>query len=377
MKLLLQRYLAAQFIMPLLVSSAFFICFLLTFELFRLMEILVTRDISFVFVLGLIGNIALTFIPLSLPIAVFFSIIYCLNRISLDSEYIAMRASGMTKSSVLIPFLFIAGILTISVYQLNQNIIPASNKSFRQKVSYLASSGLLAGIKEGQFFTSIPNVTMFATHATKYGRELSEVFLHLDQINGGKERVVFAKNGELKFERNPQTLTEKLTLNLFNGNIVIRDNSQEIEKVHFEEYIFPISQSQFQDSFEIKETMLSSKELAEVLKMTPTQARQAYDFNAREFFNAKYEYWNRMNGALICLVFSFLGFTLGITGTRGKKNNSSLIALGCLIFYYALFFSLVSLARGEKIPIPLAVFAPTVMMTILGVIFYRKLDWQS
>lgn len=377
MKLLLQRYLAAQFILPLMVSSVFFICFLLTFELFRLMEILVSRDISLVFVLGLIGNIALTFIPLSLPIAVFFSIIYCLNRISLDSEYIAMRAGGVRKSSVLIPFLIISGVLTVSVFQLNQNIIPASNKSFRQKVNYLASSGLLAGIKEGQFFTAIPNVTMFASHSTKYGRNLREVFLHVAEPKAGKERVVFAKRGELKFERNPDTLNEKLTLNLFNGNIIAKDSVNGVEKILFEEYVFPISQGQFKDSFDIKETMLSSKELAEVLKMTPEEARQAYDFSAKEFFNAKYEYWNRINGAIICLIFSFLGFTLGVTGTRGKKNNSGVVGLGCLILYYGVFFSLVSLARSGTIPIPAAVFTPTVIMLLLGFNFYRKLDWQS
>src|SRR5690606_28772263 len=370
MKLLLQRYLAAQFILPLLVSSAFFICFLLTFELFRLMEILVTRDISLLFVMGLIGNIALTFIPLSLPIAVFFSIIYCLNRISLDSEYIAMRAGGMTKVSVLIPFLLIATILTLSVFQLNQNIIPASNKSFRQKVNYLASSGLLAGIKEGQFFTAIPDVTMFATHSTKYGRNLREVFLHVAEPKTGKDRVVFAKRGELKFDRNPDTLTEKLTLNLFDGNIVAKDNEEGVEKILFDEYVFPISQGQFKDSFDIKETMLSSKELAQVLKMTAQEARAAYDFNAKEFFNAKYEYWNRINGSLICLVFCFLGFTLGITGTRGKKNNSGLTGLICLILYYGMFFSLVSLARSGTIPIPLAVFSPTFVMILLGINFF-------
>ncbi len=341
------------------------------------MEVLVTRDISFLFVMGLIGNIALTFIPLSLPIAVFFSIIYCLNRISLDSEYIAMRAGGMTKVSVLIPFLLIATILTLSVYQLNQNIIPASNKSFRQKVNYLASSGLLAGIKEGQFFTAIPDVTMFATHSTKYGRNLREVFLHVAEPKTGKDRVVFAKRGELKFDRNPDTLTEKLTLNLFDGNIVAKDNEEAVEKILFDEYVFPISQGQFKDSFDIKETMLSSKELAQVLKMTPQEARAAYDFNAKEFFNAKYEYWNRINGALICLVFCFLGFTLGITGTRGKKNNSGVVGLVCLIVYYGMFFSLVSLARSGTIPIPLAVFSPTIVMVFLGINFYKKLDWQS
>jgi lipopolysaccharide export system permease protein len=174
MKLLLQRYLAAQFILPLLVSSIFFISFLLTFELFRLTELLVTRDISLWFTLKLIGNIALTFIPLSLPIAVFFSTIYCLNRLSGDSEYIAMRAGGLTKSRILLPFLIIAGVLTASVYQLNQKVIPESNKAFRQKINYLTSSGLLAGIKEGQFFTLIPNLTLFASKSSKYGRNPGE-----------------------------------------------------------------------------------------------------------------------------------------------------------------------------------------------------------
>lgn len=341
------------------------------------MEVLVTRDISLLFVLGLIGNIALTFIPLSLPIAVFFSIIYCLNRISLDSEYIAMRAGGMTKASILVPFLAIAGLLTISVFQLNQNIIPESNKSFRQKVTFLASSGLLAGIKEGQFFTSIPNVTMFATDSTKYGRNLREVFLHVDEPKSGKERVIFAKRGELRFDRNPETLTEKLTLNLFDGNIIGKDQEQGLEKIHFEEYVFPISQGQFKDNFEVKETMLSSKELGEVLKMTAQEARATYDFNAKEFFNAKYEYWNRINGALICLIFSFLGFTLGITGTRGKKSSAGIVGLMCLILYYGIFFSLVSLARSGSVPIPLAVFTPSLLMLFLGIRFYKKLDWQS
>jgi lipopolysaccharide export LptBFGC system permease protein LptF len=124
MRLLLQRYLCAQFILPLVVSTFFFISFLLTFELFKLTELLVTRDISVWFTLKLLGNIALTFIPLSLPIAVFFSTIYCLNRLSSDSEYIAMRAGGMTKFRIITPFLLVAGVLALSVYQLNPKFKP-------------------------------------------------------------------------------------------------------------------------------------------------------------------------------------------------------------------------------------------------------------
>ncbi len=377
MRLLLQRYLAAQFIMPMVVSTVFFICFLLTFELFRLTELLVTRDISILFTLGLIGNIALTFVPLSLPIAVFFSTIYCLNRLSGDSEYIAMRASGLTKQRILLPFLLVAALLSFSVYHLNQSLIPLSNKNFKRKVNYLTSSGLLAGIKPGQFFTLIPGLTLFATNSTKYGRNLDEVFLHVKQEKKQEEKIIFAKRGELVFERDPNSLTEKLTLTLFDGNIIGQDSKKDIEKILFSKYIFPVTQSQFQDRFSVKETMLSSHELEAVLKMTFQEAKKIYNFNEKEFFNARYEYWNRKNGALIIFIFCFLGFTLGVTGNRGKGKNAGLTGIMCLIIYYALFFSLVSLANKNKIPVQLAVFFPGLILTAIGIRFYRKLDWQS
>lgn len=375
MKLLLQRYLAAQFIMPLLVSTIFFICFLLTFELFKMTELLMTREISLVFVAGLLGNVSLTFIPLSLPIATFFSTIFCVNRLSADSEYIAMRAGGMTKSTVLLPFLLVAALLAASVYQLNQNLVPRSNKEFKRKVNYLTSSGLLAGIKEGQFFTLIPNVILFANKATKYGRNLEEVFLQLKQK--GNEKAIFATRGELLFERDPVALTEKLTLTLFDGNIVTQGKENEVEKINFQKYVFPVSQSQFKDRFSIKETMLSSAELEKVKDMKYKKAKKLYNFNEREFFSAKYEYWNRKNGALICFIFCFLGFALGVTGNRGKGRNSALVGLVCLIAYYGTFFSLVGVAKKEIVPIPVAVFTPSLLMLGLGLYFYRKLDWQS
>ena len=338
-------------------------------------ELLVTRDVSPWFMSKLIGNIALTFVPLSLPIAVFFSTIFCMNRLSADSEYIAMRAGGLTKTKILMPFLLVAGLLTFSVYHLNQSVIPKSNKSFKQKINYLTSSGLLAGIKEGQFFTLIPNLTLFANESTKYGRNLKEVFLHLKE-NEESHKVIFAQRGELVFERSPETLTEKLTLTLFEGNIIGQAKGKEIEKILFDKYVFPVSQKQFEDQFSIKETMLTSEELKGVLKMTEEEAKKVYNFNKKEFFNAKYEFWNRKNGALICFVFCFIGFSLGISGNRGKSKNSGLMGLMCLILYYALYFSLVSVAKKGQLPIPVAVFLPVTVISFLGINFFRKLDWQ-
>jgi len=375
MKLLIQRYLAAQFILPMVLTTLFFIIFMMTFELFKFTELIATRDISLWFLLGLFGNIALTFLPMALPISILISSLYCMNRVCGDSEYIAMRAAGLTKTRLYLPFLIVSFFMTITVYQLNQVIIPRSNYDFKKKINYLTSSGLLAGIKEGQFFTMIPNVTLFADKATQYGRNLENVFLHLNQSQ--EKKTIFAQRGELIFERSAETLNEKLTLKLYNGNITSIDKKDDLEKILFKEYIFPITQNQLNDRVSLKETMLSSKELAEVLKMSPEEAEKLYRFDKRDLFNARYEFLNRKNGAFICLVFCLIGFSLGISGNRGKKKNSALLAISMLVIYYVLFFGLVTFVKKGQIPAFVGVFTPSVVLTLIGLKLFKGLDWQN
>jgi lipopolysaccharide export system permease protein len=164
---------------------------------------------------------------------------------------------------------------------------------------------------------------------------------------------------------------------LYDGNIIAQGKESELEKIIFSKYTFPITQGQFGDKFSLKETMLSSGEIQQILRMNPDDAKKIYGFSKKDLFNARYEFWNRKNGALICFIFCFLGFTLGITGNRGKGKNSGLVGLICLIFYYGIYFSLVSVAKKEVIPIPVAVFTPAIILAGIGVYFYRKLDWQS
>lgn len=361
--------------MPVFLSTFFFITFLLTLELFKITELLATRDISFIFVLGLLGNMALSFVPLTLPIAVFFSTIFCINRISNDSEFIAMRAAGMTKLTIFLPFFIIATILSFSVYQLNQTIIPKSNFEFRKKIIYLTSSGVLAGVKGGQFFTVIPQVTLFADKSTRFGRNLEGVFLHVKE-KPDQEKVIFAKRGELTLKRDTEALIEQLTLTLFDGNIIGQAKGVEVEKILFNKYVFPFSQNQFDDSVKIKETMMSSQQLFEVMKMDPKEAEKKFSFSKKDLFNVEYEFWSRKNGALICLIFCFLGYGLGVTGNRGKSKNSGLLGLVCLLIYYGLYFSLVSVTKRGIIPVPLGVFFPITFIMGISVYYYRKLDWQ-
>ena len=72
---------------------------------------------------------------------------------------------------------------------------------------------------------------------------------------------------------------------------------------------------------------------------------------------SKLEYWSRVNTPVQCLIFIFLGFSLGIKKGRGRSKNSGATSMIILSLYYIIFFAGISLARKDVIPPFAAIFS--------------------
>lgn len=374
MKTILHRYLAANFILPFTVSTIFFVTFLLTFQMFRLTDLIVSKGLSLAYTLELFGHIAISFLPMAIPLSSLFSTVYIFNKLSNDSEYIAMRSFGMKKYQIFMPFLLVAILIAIVTYSMNQTLIPYSQKAFKLALANMRSTSLLADIKSGQFFTSIPNVTMFSEEVDESGKNLKNVFINFK--TGGVQKTIYAKNGELQQIVNPQTKIETIRLVLNNGNIVNNYQNGRLEKILFEKYNFPIGDKSLGTSVSTKANMMSGKELSDFIN----QYKNSIDRNHPDyddFMRIKLEYWTRYNTPLQCIVFILIGFVLGVTDVRGGKGGKAGKNLIVLLLYYIMFFGLVSQARKGKIPTQLAIFLPTLMLTFFGINQYKKLDWTS
>ncbi|MGB0453685.1 MAG: LptF/LptG family permease, partial [Bacteriovoracaceae bacterium] len=166
------KYLLGNFIPPFMVSCLFFVCFLLIFQLFRITKIVVQKGIEIEKILILVSHIAITFVPLAIPLACFFATIYTMNRMSDDSEIVVMRSVGLNKFQLFRPFLLIGVLIAFSVYGLNRNIIPRSKTIFKNTVIKLTSKGMFSDIRPETFFTDIPNVILFAKGVDEERSEL-------------------------------------------------------------------------------------------------------------------------------------------------------------------------------------------------------------
>lgn len=383
-----QRYLASNFIGPFVLSSSFFVIFLLTFQLFRLISIVTNKSVAFVEVLELMGHIAVSFLPMAIPLSALFATIFTLNKMSEDSEVVAMRSFGLRKWELFLPFailsLFIAGM----IFVLNRNLIPHSKTQFKNTIIQLTSQGSMTDLKSGQFFTDIPGITLFSEEVSEDGTKLKSVFIQ-KKMEGG-EQVIIANKGALIKQVQDDLRTPTLRLHLEEGNIIRVQAGKDMEKILFAEYDFPVTRGGILPGFVTKDSMRSNSELYKVIlerrkelifydkkeKITDHDRSEISTITER-LRKSELEFWGRYNTPLQVLLFVFLGFSLGIKRGRGKTKSSGSLGLFFLIGYYTLFFGGISLGRKGVLPAHVVIFLPTFLFSIIGARLYKKLDWQS
>lgn len=379
---LAQRYLAVNFIAPFAMSLFFFVAFLLTFQLFRIIKIVISKGVEWSLVFELMGHIAISFVPMAVPLSCLFATIYTLNKLSEDSEIVAMRSFGMTKSKLFLPFLVVSLFIGACIYSLNNKVIPASKTQFKNTIVRLTSRGVLTDIKEGQFFTEVTGVTLFADTVIDKGRKMYNVFIQQEGKGNLLEQVVTAKEGALIKIKNDEWSVPSVRLHLTDGTIVKRfkDTNRDLEKILFKEYDFPLASGGAINHFVTKDGMRTNSELRAYIDEATKLADKknlSWKDKERSMAKTKLELWSRINTPVQCVIFVLLGFALGIKHGRGKSKNTSGRALVVLLSYYTIFFLGVSFARKGIVPAYLVVFTPTILAAIVGGYFYKKLDWAS
>lgn len=328
---------------------------------------------------------------MAIPLSAFFATIYTLNKLSEDSEIVAMRSFGTTKWSLLKPFLMVATLIAGTLFSMNINLIPHSKTLFKNTVIKLTSKGFLTDIRSENFFTDIPGVTLFAEEVSDDSVIMKNVFISTSNIKKGVDRVIFAKKGVLIKQVISGTSMPSLRFNLTDGNILKTEKSSgDVEKIIFQEYDFPILTGGYTPGFVTKDAMRTNSELSDIIKESKKTLKELSlkkDLTSPERIKlghikarlpkTELEYWTRFNAPAQIFLFIFLGFSLGIKKGRGRTKNSGAVGLLFLIGYYALFFIGVSLSRKGIIPPVLTVFMPTILTGMVGSIYYRRLDWMS
>ncbi len=196
----------------------------------RHIELLTSDNVSFVSYISYILLLLPKILIITIPICLFLSVLFNINRLRNDSELIVLWAAGKSDlESLLKPIFLLALLIYFLSIILSVYITPYSLNEIRHKIIDIRSSGIHSSIlKEKKFISPVDNLTIFLQE--RYGNKITGLLIH-DIKNPNSPQTYIAENGQFIEEDN------KKILRLFNGNIQIFDRyERKISEVEFQTY---------------------------------------------------------------------------------------------------------------------------------------------
>ena len=159
---LLDRYIFTELLSPFSISLGALCFIILTKELLRLVELLVTKGVGLWAVLKVFAHLLPSFLVLTLPIAAIIASITAFGRLSLDKELVAMRAAGLSLLRLARPvFLFALLVFGLTLW-LAQYGQPWSSVNLKKVALNLLRNQLVLQLQRDSFTEPIPTAEVDA-----------------------------------------------------------------------------------------------------------------------------------------------------------------------------------------------------------------------
>jgi lipopolysaccharide export system permease protein len=212
---ILNRYLAGQFLAPVLFAFAAMTSIMLLNQVARRFGALVGKGLPWS-VIGEVFWLCLPFIiAMTLPMAVLVAMLYTFSHLAADSEITAMRASGVSVTQLLRPMLVVGGLFCAFNFWFSDQILPDSNARLRNLLINIQRKKPTLELRE-QVVNEIPPSGLFlrASRIDATTGRLRSVTIY-DMGTGDSRRIIYADSGIMGFTEN----AEDLHFLLFSGFI--------------------------------------------------------------------------------------------------------------------------------------------------------------
>jgi len=234
------------------------------------------KGVDMSFILKFVGYLALTVVPLAMPIGILLSSIMAVGNFAENYEMAAIKSAGISLKRFILPLVILTLLLsTINFLFLNYVYPHATLKQKNMFMNIKKKQPALALIP-GTFNTEIPGYVI--KFDEKYGEKknlLKNVQIADLKSNVGKVKVITAKKGEIYTEEGSKYMTFILTDgHYYEDHSTKRDKRSKRQKMPFSKatfdtYSINIDVSSFSDSnldkdnYSTHHAMLSLKQLTQ------------------------------------------------------------------------------------------------------------------
>lgn len=360
-------YVTAEIITPTLLSLLIFSMVLLMGRIPRVMELVISKGVATGEIAKLFAFLMPNFFSITVPLSFLLGILLAFGRLSADSEFIALKASGVSLYQLLRPVILLALLFTLLTGTMTMFVVPASKAAFKNKLFEIASSSASLDIRPGVFNDDFPGIVLYARGVDEQLGVMHDLLIS-DERSTDTPTMISASQG--RFISDPTQL--RLTLRLADGTIhrqPQKSDSDSYQTINFSNYNINIDTSA---AFDGKRRTKRNEMSWSILNQSIAKARARTEQNERkksELYSLETEKHQRVVIAFAPLVLILVGVPLGLQSQRSGKGAGFTLALAVFLIYYILLSLAAAIAEKGTLPAAMILWLPNLCFLAGGAYF--------
>ncbi len=360
---ILDRYVYKELGPPFLIGVGVFTFFLVIDRLYQLTDLVITKSVPFALVLPLLIYMLPSFLALTLPMALLVAVLLVCGRLAGDLEVAALKASGVSPWRLFRPFLAVGVIVTLLIAWLTLVVGPWSSGALQRQLFRILQSRATTGIKERTFSATFNQFVIYVDEVSVSQVRLKGLLVS-DERNAEQSRIIVAREGRLLSDE----ATRRITLRFLDGSISESDvgDRRRFRQTYFSLYdmTLPVDSPISAASREEKpEKQLPVSQLISEARRLQTEGQITAPYYV--------ELHKRFALPVAALVFTLVGFPLGIRSHRGGRAVALGLSFGIVVSYYILYTAMEGYALRGRISAGVAVWVPNAILAVVGLALLR------
>jgi lipopolysaccharide export system permease protein len=378
----LHLYILRQVLATLFMTVLVFIFVLLVGNaLKQVLDLLVGGQANAGLVLKAVGLLMPYVCAYSLPMGMLTAALLVFGRFSADHELTAMRASGISLVSLVLPVLLLSLVLCGFSAYVNLELEPRTRAQFKNLIAQAKFDVSSIQLPEGRYIRDFDNVIFYV--GKNNGGNLQDVTVMYLPDKTNVASTVVAKRGRVwldeatrelhikLFEAQAMTILsggEKQILPTSAGDVEIRPGSLQgklkssgkppVDKMTLGQLRAELRE--IEGAFALPPTNLPPAELAAAAKQMKRARNEATS-------PIRVQIQRRLASSFACFGFTLIGIPLGIRMHRRETNIGFLIALGLVMLYYTLMLIGTGLDDHPRLHPEFLVWIPNFLFQGIGV----------
>src|SRR5215472_11939573 len=193
---ILDRYMLKEVAPPFALAVGVLTFFLVIDRVYQLTDLVITKNVPFHMVLGLLVFMLPGVLALTVPMALLVAVLLAGGRLAGDLEIVAFKAAGVSLLRLFRPALLAGIAVTVATALLTLILNPLANKEFQSQLFEILRTRAVTGLKERVFNTSFGDTVVYVEEISASQVKLRGLVVS-DERDPKLTRVITAGKGRL------------------------------------------------------------------------------------------------------------------------------------------------------------------------------------